>query len=35
MEDFSLGDVIVEVPHGGAEKFIEVKATRELVGILK
>jgi len=35
MEDFMLGDVIVEVPHGGAEKFAEIKATRELVGILK
>ncbi|MCL8212963.1 hypothetical protein LD120_00420 [Mesoplasma sp. JKS002657] len=35
MEDFILGDVIVEVPHGGAEKLPEVKATRELVGILK
>lgn len=34
-DEFSLFEVVVEVPHGGKEMFKQVKATRELVGILR
>ncbi|AGY41649.1 hypothetical protein mflW37_5820 [Mesoplasma florum W37] len=34
-DDLSIKEVIVEVPHKGIEKWEQVKATRELVGILK
>lgn len=34
-EEIFIKEVIVEVPHKGIEKWKEVKATRELVGILK
>lgn len=34
-EELFIKEVIVEVPHKGIEKWKEVKATRELVGILK